>query len=711
MKVAYFDCFSGISGDMAIGALLDAGLDINILSRELRKLKIKGYKIAKRIVKRGEIAGTKFDVLVENRGHAHRTLKDVLALIEKSSLSRQVKETSKAIFTGIGKAEAKIHRKHPVTDVDFHEIGAIDSIIDIVGLSIAIESLGIDEIHSSNILMGRAVVDTRHGVLPVPSPASLELLKGVPVEISGIDAELVTPTGAGILKALSKGYGPMPRMTISSIGYGAGTRDLSGRTGIPNMLRVIIGQRAGVVFGGDRVYVIETNIDDMNPQAFEYLFERLLNEGALDVYTTVIQMKKSRPAFKLTALVKEPHLNKMASVIFEETTAIGVRFYEAERYKLERKIMNAKTGYGTVKVKVSTGPGNISTISPEYDTCVSIARKKKVPLKLVMEAAKRTAALVSLIVFMILAIPRASADVIYTKDGKELRGIVVEEYKDRLTLSTVDGEINVMKPDIQELYYDSDEDNLIKLAEQSLERADHIRAFAYYDRAFKLNPESKRAKDGIVFLQGYLFRKEQAQKENVVKRQQEFEDRMTVPEAAKSPDEESMEGVKKLKEAIGLGLAMNKNFPEVVYVKPVSPAYVAGLKKGDLIVAVWGKLTGYMSLDDVIDNILEKSALEIKCTIERRAKVPFSENRTLLSSTNDLIGVTFTMEFDGLTVSGAREDGAAFASGIRPMDLVIAIDGKSTRYMPLKKAVELIKGSKEDAVFLTIRREVTLWRE
>ena len=244
--------------------------------------------------------------------------------------------------------------------------------------------MGIDEVHSSNITLGRAFVKSHHGILPIPAPATLELLKDCPVAISEIGSELVTPTGAGILKALSRGFGWMPEMKISHIGYGAGSRELVDR---PNFLRVLIGD-AGGPFKQERVFVIEANIDDMSPQVFEYLFERLFKEGALDVYVSTIQMKKTRPAFKLSALAEPAKLERLAAVIFNETTTIGVRFHEAGRFKLERRSVRVKTRFGEVGVKLSKAPADgMLTVSPEYDECARIARAKKIPFKAIHDEA------------------------------------------------------------------------------------------------------------------------------------------------------------------------------------------------------------------------------------------------------------------------------------------------------------------------------------
>jgi len=425
VRIAYFDCFSGIAGDMALGALLDAGLDMAVLSKELKKLNLKGYELKRSKVRRGELVGTKFDCLVKGcqDKHAHRSLNEILKLIDESSLNNRVKETAKNIFNAIGRVEGKIHgaqdkkdlhldgkgnyirlpildpspakagsgsrkiyqKPMPAGQIFLDELGDIDSIIDIVGMAIAVDELGIDKIYSSPINFGRTIINTRGGALPTPSPASLELLKGAPIRISDIEAELVTPTGAGILNALSKGFGEMPQMKVSDIGYGAGAKELNE---IPNMLRVIIGERKRA-FKEDKILIIETNIDDMNPQNFEYTLEKLFKEGALDAYTESIQMKKARPAFKLTVLCDEAKLEEMCSIIFSETTSIGIRYHESNRFKLDRKIVKVNTQYGAIKVKLSTGPDNILTVAPEYEECARIARAKKVPLKRVYEEAKK----------------------------------------------------------------------------------------------------------------------------------------------------------------------------------------------------------------------------------------------------------------------------------------------------------------------------------
>ena len=726
MKILYFDCFSGIAGDMVLGALIDAGLDVDILTKGLKKLKIKGYELKASKVTRKHVSGTKLDVIVKHSPQArpHRSFVEILKLIDDSSLKTAVKENAKKILNIIGRAESKIHGISGKKELHLHELGDIDSIVDIAGVAIAIDALGIDEIYSSVVGFGRTILNTRGGVLPAPSPASLEILRGVPVKISEIDSELVTPTGAGILKALSKGFGDMPQMKVSAVGYGAGTEELGE---IPNMLRVIIGESAAA-FEEDKAFVIETNIDDMNPQNFEYLFEKLLKEGALDAYTTTVQMKKSRPAFKLTVLSDRSKLERLCSIIFSETTSIGIRYHEVDRFKLRRETVKVGTRYGDIKVKLSKGPDDILTISPEYEECARAARARGVPLKRVYEEAKHEArhcerpkpctthcvrvqdketkqsqmSYIFLIVatFLSLVTGYAAADTIYTKDGKELKGIITEDYKDRIVFSTIDGQVTVMKSDMKELYFDTEEQNLIKLAEQAKDKGDYVKAFIYYDKAFKLNPNSKAAKDGIVFLQGYLFKKDMSQKEEVVRRHNEFEQRGERTEI-KSDEDKFNEDLKELRTESGIALMTSGGVTRIESVGAGSPAEGAGIRKGDTLVAIWGRLVGYMSLKEVVETMLEKNSLETKITLERDIAVRVGPGGS--------IGAALSMQFDGLTVSAVKDGSTASEAGLKPNDIITAINGSSTRYMPLSRAIELIKRSTGGKVDLTVKKEMVIW--
>ena len=369
---------------MTLGAFLDAGLSFKTLSAELAKLKLNGYRLRRSKTSRGGISGTKFECIIDGASHS-RSLKEIVTIIKNSALENRIKNTAIYIFENIGAAEAKIHGIKKRDAVRLHELGSIDSIIDIVGTAVALNELGINDVYASPVTTGRGSVMTAHGRLPVPAPAALELLKGIPVNMAGSGHEMVTPTGAGILKTLSKGFGEPPTMTAERIGYGAGSRD--GGDGLPNMLRVVVGE-AAADFAEDSVCVIEANIDDMNPQNFEYLFERLFKDGALDAYVTNIQMKKSRPGFKLTVLTKYGDRDHMAAIIFRETTTIGLRFCRMGRLKLERKTINVTTARGNVSVKISKGPGGILTASPEYEECARLARKSGVSFKQIYDEAK-----------------------------------------------------------------------------------------------------------------------------------------------------------------------------------------------------------------------------------------------------------------------------------------------------------------------------------
>lgn len=294
------------------------------------------------------------------------------------------------------------------------------------------------------------------------------------------------------------------------------------------------------------------------------------------------------------------------------------------------------------------------------------------------------------------------ADTIYTNDGKEIKGIVVEEYNDRLVLSTADGEVTVMKADIRELTFDSEEDNLVRLAQQAMDRRDQARAYSYYERALKINPDSKAARDGLVYLQSYILRQKEAKKEDDIRRQESLERSGGALTAGSA--EEDMAAT--LERTAGMAIAIKDNFPQVERVKPGSPAYQAGIRKGDVLVAIWGKLTGYMSLDDIIYTLLKRSALEIRCTIERSVEITVNSDKKMMSGPEGSIGAGLSMEIDGLTVSAVKDA----AAGLEKGDLVVAIDGKSTRYMPLKAVVAFIRNVKSDAVRLTLRRNLIIWR-
>ena len=381
MKILYFDCFSGISGDMIIGALIDLGFDFNFLKDELKKLNLKGYEIeSKKIIKNG-ISSTKFNV-VEKHNHEERNLKEINKIIDNSKLDNEIKNLIKKIFNKIAVAEAKVHNK-PVNEIHFHEIGAIDTIIDIAGAVIGFKKLGIDRIYCSKLNVGTGFVEFSHGKFPVPAPATVEILKNVPVYNNNVEAELVTPTGAAIITTLAYKFGEIPLVKFEKIGYGAGTKDLEQ----PNVLRIFLGEMEN---NGDvTINVIETNIDNMNPEIYPYVVDRLIENGALDAYLTNIIMKKGRPAIKLTVLCDIENTDKLCNIIFDETTTLGVRIFSAAKKKLDREIKTIKTKYGNVRVKISKLGNEIKNIMPEYEDCVKIAKSKKIPLKKVYEEVKK----------------------------------------------------------------------------------------------------------------------------------------------------------------------------------------------------------------------------------------------------------------------------------------------------------------------------------
>jgi pyridinium-3,5-bisthiocarboxylic acid mononucleotide nickel chelatase len=384
MKLAYFDCFSGISGDMTLGALLDAGCDLAQLRAELRGLQVPGWELSAEKVWKNGMAATWARVKTEDQ-QRHRPLIAILQILRDSKLASPVRERASAIFRRLGEAEARVHDV-PVEKIHFHEVGAVDAIVDIVGACIGFHMLGIEKFACSPLNVGGGTVKMAHGVLPVPAPATANLLQGKPTYSSGVQRELVTPTGAAIVAILCDSFGPQPPMSVSAIGYGAGAADLEGQ---PNVLRMMIGEATEkTVLGYDEeITVIEANLDDMNPQIYGYFQEKALASGALDVFTTPVQMKKNRPGTLLTVLCQPADAQTLMTLIFAETTTFGVRTHAAQRRVLPREFVKVNTSYGEVRIKLSRVNGRILHVAPEYDDCRKLAEEKNVPLQRVINEA------------------------------------------------------------------------------------------------------------------------------------------------------------------------------------------------------------------------------------------------------------------------------------------------------------------------------------
>jgi len=439
MRIAYLDCFSGISGDMFLGALLDAGVPAKLFEETVAALNI-GARLEISRVNRSAITATKVDVYAhgekdlprevfwaqESHAHGHgehrhkhehenghdpaelrehnygqtrsegaphkhehehgRGLKEIREVIGIAAISEGAKNTALAIFEALGAAEAKVHNTH-IDKVHFHEVGAVDAMVDIICAAVGVEALAVDEIICSPLNMGGGTVKCAHGVLPVPAPATVELLKGAPVYSSGIQVELVTPTGAAIVKVLVKRFAPFPAMTIEKSGYGAGTRDLSGHA---NVLRLTIGESQAEYAGNissETISVLEANLDDLNPQVFGYVVDRLLAEGALDTFALPVQMKKNRPGMLLTVLSKPEDASRLTRIIFTETTTLGVRRREEQRQALARKWITVATRWGDVRLKIASMNGAVTNYAPEYEDCRKLAAEHHVPLKSVMQEA------------------------------------------------------------------------------------------------------------------------------------------------------------------------------------------------------------------------------------------------------------------------------------------------------------------------------------
>jgi pyridinium-3,5-bisthiocarboxylic acid mononucleotide nickel chelatase len=448
MRIAYLDCFSGISGDMFLGAVVDAGVPSRLLEETVAALKI-GARLEISRVNRSGIAATKLDVYVHGekdlprevywaqqnqarehdheRGHKHdhdhghpqehepvelrehnygqtrnegaragaplphahehgRGLKEIREVIRNAAISDGAKSTAIAIFEALGAAEAKIHSSD-IESVHFHEVGAVDAMVDIVCAAVGAEALAVDEIVCSPLNLGGGTVKCAHGVLPVPAPATLELLRGAPVYSSGLQRELVTPTGAAIVKTLAKRFAPFPAMTVEKSGYGAGTRDFSGHA---NVLRLTLGESPSEFAGnvsGETISVLEANLDDLNPQVVGYVVDRLLEEGALDTFALPVQMKKNRPGMLLTVLSRPEDASRLTRILFTETTTLGVRRREEQRQVLARRWITVATRWGDVRLKIASMNGTVTNYSPEYEDCRKLAVEHHVPLKSVMQEA------------------------------------------------------------------------------------------------------------------------------------------------------------------------------------------------------------------------------------------------------------------------------------------------------------------------------------
>ncbi|MGD2080809.1 MAG: nickel pincer cofactor biosynthesis protein LarC [Nitrospirota bacterium] len=382
MRTAYFDCFSGISGDMCLGALVSAGVPLGSLKKELEKARISGYALASRKARRAGVEALKVEVELTGEKEKCRKYKDIAKIIRESRLSPSVKKRGLHIFRRLFEAEALVHGE-PYTKVHLHELGAVDALVDVLGTLVCLEALGIERVVASPLNLGSGTVATSHGELPVPAPATLRLLEGAPAYSSGHPYELTTPTGAAIITGVASAYGDMPLMRLEKAGIGAGGRNVRGR---PNVLRVLIGE---ALASEEEVSVVETNIDDMDPRLYEVVMDKLFKAGALDVFLTNILMKKGRPGVKLTVLCDERRRPRLSEIVLRETTTLGVRHSRAGRTVLERKTGKVETRFGPVRVKVASVDGTVKAM-PEYEDLRRAAKRHGVPIsEVAAEAARR----------------------------------------------------------------------------------------------------------------------------------------------------------------------------------------------------------------------------------------------------------------------------------------------------------------------------------
>lgn len=381
MKVLYIDAFSGISGDMTVGALLALGVPLEAVEQQLRLLPLSSYTIGTTTRHVHGIAATKFDVQVTTHDHTHVAFRDIRRMLQDCKLDAAAQRLALAIFTRLAEAEAHVHGV-AADDVEFHEIGAVDSIIDIVGTAVGATSLGVEAAYVAPLPLGSGIVPSRHGALPIPAPATLELLRGFPTRPGDGQGELVTPTGAAIVAELAT-PGAAPELRVLGCGYGAGARTLQDR---PNVLRLVLGERTSPT-QHEELVVVETNLDDLNPELYEHVIERLLSAGAHDVYLAPVHMKKNRPGIVLSVLCGADDCEQLSAIVLNETSAIGVRYYPVRRRLLNRLIREVTTAFGPVRVKVALAPDGHENLAPEYEDCKRVAVQKGIPIKHVYQAA------------------------------------------------------------------------------------------------------------------------------------------------------------------------------------------------------------------------------------------------------------------------------------------------------------------------------------
>ncbi len=376
MKIAYFDCPTGASGDMLLGALIDAGLEPNVLYQRLSALSLEGVGLETLRVQKGGISAAQVSVIVRDE-QSERRLPEIESLVRQSALPKQIAVRALKIIRRIASVEAHIHGE-ALDQVHLHELGGLDTLIDVVGVLTGLEELGVEKIFASPLPLGRGFVDTAHGKLPLPAPATVALLEGAPIVGSELEAELVTPTGAALLAELVHAWGPIPPMVLKSVGYGAGHRDLP----IPNVVRLLLGEEAdGAETEIEMLAQVETNLDDLNPQLYQHTLELLFQAGALDAWLEPIQMKKNRPAIRLCTLSHPADAKRLAEILFAETTTLGVRIQEVKRLTLPRHIHKVETRYGVVRVKAARLPGGELKLAPEYEDCRALAVKLRLPLR------------------------------------------------------------------------------------------------------------------------------------------------------------------------------------------------------------------------------------------------------------------------------------------------------------------------------------------
>jgi len=671
MKVAYLNLRNGISSSAILGALVDTGVGVDYLKKALRLAGLKGIRF--NIVRNGKNGSMLRTIL--KAGGSEISFRGIKRLLRSGRLNDSTLKKIGDMYASIERDKRSLKIKKTYDICRFAEI---------VAISACFELLGLKRVYFSDIFIpgpfraeGKERLTERRLVF--------RIIKGVQVSVEDGSGAHLTPEVAALLKV----YGHYRNNVLFKpdiSGYGR----FEERDGNEKMLEIILGEEHGS-YDSDSVIVIETAIDDTPPIVYTYVCRRLFEMGALDVYLTNVYMKKGRPGQLITVIINEKLLNDASELLFRETQTSGLRYYRADRMKLYRKSRYINSRFGKVSVKIIGEKNDVYHRAPEYESCEKIARKRKVPFMKVYTECKRMALIIAL--FLALDTCRAFCDTVNLRTGGQIKGIVIEEYMDSILISTPKGEKEIKKEIIKSIEYDLLEQNLVAMGDKDMKRGNYERAYYYYEKAKKVNPDYKDAVNGSSYLSGYLYRRQFAKKAEQVQQHQFIEDYSKGMYV-----EEKEDDMEKLKRLVGMDIKAKKGMYIVVEkIYAATPAMEAGIIKGDYIASIWGRLTKYLSPTDVAKEILKPGHMEVKMAIDRN----------IACEKGVLRPEHLSLEFEGIKLMNIKQKSRAYAAGLRDGDMLLEVDSRSVRYTPLKDVIKTL--GKKDGKIL-IRREITIWR-